>query len=320
MKKLQFYLSGFLALQLLLAGGLFWSQLRGQAAQQQREALLTVAAGDLQRLEISSGENTATLAREDGQWQLPALGGLPVDSSKLNTLLEKLADLQGGWPVATSGAARQRFEVAEGKFQKRLRLYTAGADEEELAAELYIGTSPGFRKVHLRRADDDAIYAVSLNSYELPVEPDSWLDKQLLAAGKVEAIKGPDYRLAKRDGKWQFGDGEAELDTHKAGQLASALAGLRVSKAAERMPQGEGVQLSVTTDRGELQYTFRAADDRYYVSRSDLSQPFELSKYDYDRIAGPRSEQLVLEKRDDTEQTAGDKAEEGAEEESGAHS
>lgn len=306
MKRLQFYLSGFLALQLVLAAGLFWREQHQQDIQQQREPLLAVEPEQLLRLEISAGDDTATLQKDGDQWLLPDLHGLPVDGSKLESLLDRLDELQTGWPVATSGSSRERFEVAEDKFQKRLRLFTGDGE----AAELFIGTSPGFRKVHLRRADDNAIYAVELNSYELPAEADSWLDKKLLAAGEVEAIAGPDYRLAKRDGKWQFAEGDSPLDENRARQLATALENLRITEPAGEAPEVEAVELKVTTGNGELSYEFMHADDRFFVRRGDREQLFELSRYDYERIAEQRSEALVLQEKDEPERTTEEKVEE----------
>jgi len=306
MKKLQFYLSGFLAVQLVLAAGLLWRDQRQQDMQQQREVLLAVDRNQLQHLEISAGNKTVVLQKNGSQWQLPDLQGLPVDSAKLDALLEKLAGLQSGWPVASSRAARDRFEVAEDKFQKRLRLFTG---EGEPAAELFIGSSPGFRKTHVRGADDDAIYAVELNSYELPAEADSWLDKKLLAAGEVQAIAGPDYKLAERDGKWQFAEGGAKLDESKARQLANALANLRITRAATEVPEAEAIHIQVTTDSGELDYEFIQADEHYFVRRGDREQLFELSRYDYERIADPRNQALVLEEKGEVEQTVEEKGE-----------
>ncbi|MCX2800777.1 DUF4340 domain-containing protein [Microbulbifer thermotolerans] len=307
MKKLQFYLSGFLALQLILAAGLFWREQHQQSLQQQREALLAVTPGQLQRLEISAGDDTVSLKKEGDHWLLPELHNLPVDSEKLQSLLDKIADLKAGWPVATSAASHERFEVAEDKFQKRLRFYSGG---EKPVAELYVGTSPGFRKVHVRAAGDDAIYAVTLNSYEMPAQANNWLDKQLLAAGDVERITGPDYRLEKREGKWQFAEGEKKLDADKARQLAVALRSLRITKPADEVPEADPVRLQVTGSEGELEYEFMQADDRFFVRRGDREQLFELSRYDYERIADLRNEALVLEEKEEPEQTAEEKPEE----------
>lgn len=297
MKKLQFYLSGFLALQLVLAAGLFWREHRQQELQQQSEPLLALQREQLQRLEISAGDDSVALQKNAGEWQLPELHNLPVDAAKLDGLVDKLVEMRSGWPVATSDSARERFEVSEEKFQKRLRMYSDG----EVAAEFFIGTSPGFRKVHLRRAGDDAIYAAELNSYEMPVEGEDWLDKKLLAAGDLESINGPDYQLRKVDGEWQFAAGEGGLDADKARELANALSGLRIQKPVGEKPEAEPLAIQVAAGGGEFGYQFLHSGDKYFVRRSDREQLFELSRYDYERIADLRRPQLVLQPKEEGE-------------------
>ncbi|WP_346836792.1 DUF4340 domain-containing protein [Microbulbifer sp. SAOS-129_SWC] len=308
MKKLQFYLSGFLALQLVLAVGLYWNQVHQQAQQQRSEALVAVVPDEIQRVEIRGDKKSLTLVKQGDKWQLPDMHKLPADGAKLRALLAKLGNLRGNWPVATTSSAQERFEVAKDKFRKRLRLYGSG---DKVLAELYVGTSPGFRKVNVRRAGEDAIYSVSLNSYELPVADDSWLDKSLLAAGPVKAISGPDYQLAKHGDKWQFSHGDADLDTTKAAALASALAELRVTRAADKVPDGEHVTLQVSAGGGKLNYTFTKADKHCYVARSDRQQAFEISSGDYQRIAALRNQQLVMKPAGDAERTADGKTDKG---------
>ncbi|WP_105102171.1 DUF4340 domain-containing protein [Microbulbifer pacificus] len=323
MKNLQMALSGVLALQLVLATGLFWESTSRQQAQAQATQLVQTETNALQRLEIAGDDEHVTLVRKDGQWLLPELHDLPVNGDKLDTLLEKLTALKGNWPVATSNSARERFEVAEEKFRKHLKLYSAEGDKPAL--ELFVGTSPGFRKVHVRRADDDAIYAVELNSFDLPTTTDSWLDKSLLAAGTLEQIQGPDYALEKAEDGWKFaaadsGDGEQTpaVDPGKARELAAALEKLRITKAvdnaSESALQAEETEIVVQTSEGERRYHFASADDKYYVRRDDREQLFEISQHDFDRVTNKRRQDLVLIEREEEEQTAEEKAESTKEE------
>ncbi|MBB5211141.1 DUF4340 domain-containing protein [Microbulbifer hydrolyticus] len=310
MKNLQMALSGVLALQLVLAAGLFWNTSARNQAQAQQTQLVQTKTDALKRLEIAGDDERVTLVKKDGQWQLPDLHDLPVDSDKLDTLLAKLTALKGNWPVATSNSARERFEVAEDKFRKHLKLYTTDGDTP--TAELLVGTSPGFRKVHVRRADDDAIYAVELNSFDLPENAGSWLDKTLLAAGDIERIEGPDYQLRKNGDNWKFATANSDgkeivvpaVDPGKSRELASALEKLRVTSPAEEIPDVEETEIVVQSERGELRYHFAQADNKYYVRRNDREQVFEIAKYDFERVVNKRHDDLVLVEREEKEQTA----------------
>lgn len=308
MKKTQSWLGGLLVLQLLIGSGLLWYSQQRQT-QNQQQPLLSFEKSQIDRIVITGGgddNNIATIQKADNKWQLPELQQLPANNNKLTDLLNKLDDLRSGWPVATTTSSRERFEVEKDTFQRRLQLYQG----DTLAAELLVGTSPGFRKVHIRKSDDDAIYAVSLNSYELPPKNDDWLDKSLLAANEISSIKGPDYALQKTQGNWVFDNGDSaeqkgepkaasELDIDKVKQLVSALTSLRVQSLAPALEdKTTAMTLNVSGPKGDWIYQFIQADDKYYVSRSDRDTVFSINKSEFEYIAQIRRTQLL-----DTSQT-----------------
>ena len=132
---------------------------------------------EVTRFSISDGDAEVTMTETDGLWSaIAADQQVPADGDKVAQLLDKLAGLSAPWPVATSAASAERFEVTDDLFQRRLALYTG--DEE--VALIFLGTSPGFERVHARRADSDEIFSVALSNYELPATIDGWLDKGLL--------------------------------------------------------------------------------------------------------------------------------------------
>lgn len=295
MTKLHTGLSGLLALQLLIAAALFWGQQQpGQQSEQQ--ALLRFQTEQLDRVVVSDADHSVTLTKSGDTWVLPDLQRLPADAGKLQELLDKLQSLQSGWPVATTAASQQRFEVADDKFQRRLQLYQG----DKLAGELLIGTSPGFRKSHVRRAGDDAVYAVKLNSFDWPAKAEDWLDKALLAAADIKRIEGPDYVLAKQEDGWHFdnekmspapsGETTAPLDQEKARQLATALRNLRIQSVIADPQEsatsaGKTTTLQIADAQNTWHYRFNKAGDRYTVSRNDFDNVFSLSEFDYQRIA-----------------------------------
>ncbi len=303
MTKTQSWLSGLLVLQLLVGGSLLWYNQQRQTENQQHP-LLSFEKSKIDRIVITGGgeeNNIATIQKADNKWQLPELQQLPANNSKLTDLLDKLDDLRTGWPVATTTASRKRFEVEKDIFQRRLQLYQG----DTLAAELLVGTSPGFRKVHIRKPDDDAIYAVPLNSYELPPKNDDWLDKSLLAANEINSIKGPDYALRKTDGNWAFDNSDSSeekggskvapvLNKEKAKQLASALTSLSVQSLVPTLDnKTTSMPLNVSGPKGDWTYQFIQADDKYYVSRSDRDIFFSINKSEYEHIAQIRRSQLL---------------------------
>lgn len=288
--KTQTILGGLLAAQLVLAGALSLNALRN-SGMDAAAPLLDFPVADVDRIVIDdNASKSSTLTRDGESWELAALE-LPANKAKADGLLDTLAELKTTMPVVSTAAGRERFEVTEDKFQRRLRLY----DGEKLLGEYYFGTSPGFRRTHGRRADDDEVYALSFNNFDLPGDSNDWLDKSLLAAKAPQKISGADFELDKDGENWTLASATdtEQLDATKVNQMASALESLRVLRAEDTMPEGEWVEVGVTTADGEWQYEFLDADGKYYVKRSDQQRAFTISQTDYDRIAGKRRADLL---------------------------
>ncbi len=203
-----------------------------------------------------SKDKTLTLKKEDGRWSVDSGesgSAIPVDGEKVDKLLEKLAELRAPWPVATTTAARERFEVGDENRQRHLLLQAGG----KIAAELLLGTSPGFRRLHVRIPGADEIYEVDLTHFELATSVDEWLDRAVLAAdGAVSAVaRDGQWRLARSDDGWMLDDGAA--DSNAAEQMADRFANLRVLGVAGPAPADEAskpaTRFTVTDEKG--QYT-----------------------------------------------------------------
>lgn len=158
--------------------------LSGDDDQRQVASWLDLQDRDVTRIAISDGDAEVTISETNGLWSAFAADQqVPADSDKVAQLLDKLAGLSAPWPVATSAASAERFAVTDDSFQRRVGLY---AGDEEVAL-IFLGTSPGFERVHARRADSDEIFSIALSNYELPANIDGWLDKGLL--GMPEALQ-----------------------------------------------------------------------------------------------------------------------------------
>src|SRR5690606_2141252 len=131
------------------------------------------------------------------------------------------------WPVAHSSAARQRFQVADYYYQKRLTLLSNG----EILGTIFLGTSPGFRKVHARNEQQDAIHSIAFNTFEAPAVNNGWLDTRLLQVRAPLRIDTDLYNLYFEDGRWMSATGgtpdEAQVNT-----LLSVLKDLQVDGVA----------------------------------------------------------------------------------------
>ncbi len=302
------YLALLLAAQLLLALGL---QLGGPglAAHTRDTPLLDLAGRTVDRIELADGEGASLNLRKaaDG-WVLPAEGDFPADADKVERLLERLQALRPGLPVATSDTARERFKVAEDAFERRIRL----ASGDDTLAILYLGTSPGVRRSHLRRDGDDAIYSADFASYDAPVKAAEWEDKTLLAVSReaIDAIEVAGLRLRPQgDTGWSaegLAEGEA-LNLEAARSLADKLASLRIGAVLGREKQADykldepALQLRLTRKGGErIDYQLGKRDNDYVLKVSSRDEYFRLPNYTGDALVEAAGrDKLVTPKADE---------------------
>lgn len=302
-------LSAILAIQLLAAFAVIgWSGLfegPGEAPQ-----FVDVDTSIIDEIIVSAPDgDPVVLRRVETSWLLPDYGNLPVDEDKSTDTIERLVNAKAAWPVATTDSAAERFEVTEDNHQRRVVLR---AGERDLA-EFYLGTSPGFRRVHARRAGAGDIFAIDFNNYELPTEADDWLDKKLLQPeGEITAIEAHDFRLTRQEDSWaleSIAEG-ADTDGSEARSLATALKSLRVTGAADDAARArvEGsiptFSYDVETDTGSYSYAFYQNEDDYLVKASSHAAYFSVAKYTGDRLNIDR-ERLV----EDSEELAGNERE-----------
>jgi len=300
MRKSKPWLVSILALQILFAAGLYWRHAH-TAQDGSTQILFNFEQNQINRVVISDGNSAATLSKSDQKWVLSDLQQLPVNKNKLTDFLDKLTQLKPGWPVATTKGSHPRFEVASDKFQRRVQLYR----DNDLIGELFIGTSPSFRKGHVRRANEDAIYSVALSSYELPADNAQWLDTTLLSAKDVTVIKGVDFTLKKSTDKWRFyltegnvdtSNRTLELDEEKVSKLVSALTSLRIlglAKTNDPFTSESPYKTLDVTGTSNWRYELLEQDEKYYVRRNDIDTLFTLSKSDYELLANMELAQLT---------------------------
>lgn len=283
-------LSLILLVQILVTIGLFIYQ-RNLQPEVEATALLDFNIDTIDKWIISDASNKVVLTKSSNGWQLPNLHLLPVDSQKLDDLLDKLKGTKLTWPATTTEASHERFEVTDTRFQRRLEFF---AGDKKLG-DIFLGGSPGFKKVYLRRAGDKEVFAVELSSFEFTVVNKDWLDRALLVAKQPVEIHGVDFTLIKEGENWRFADGIfAKVDASKVNALTEAIGGFTVQDVNADKLEGEKTSISVKTLAGEWQYEFVKTTAGYVVKRNDRDLYFNISAYEYERLAQIKKQDLVL--------------------------
>ena len=285
MKNVKTLLVGLLSIQALLAAVLYAGNSPEDSTSQ---SLLGLNSDSLKTsvekiiIDDSKAVQEVELKQQGGQWLLA--NGLPVKQSKLESALSSLSALRTNWPVATTTPSHSRFEVAEDKYQKRIQVYKGG----ELHSELFIGTSPGFKKSHVRVAGQDEVYALKLNSFDYSGDSDDWLDNGLLHLNSVSSMQGTGYVLNSVAGQWSLAElpEGKQLLQDKAQGLAAAIEGLNVLGVQAQNLTSFPVGIKVNSEQGELSYQLFKEGENYAVKRSDRNAQFKISQSDYDKVAG----------------------------------
>ncbi|MFM2483044.1 DUF4340 domain-containing protein [Celerinatantimonas sp. YJH-8] len=292
LKKITIVLVIVLIVQLGISAAIFWhqSQLRHK---QQAHLLLSFKPQQVSHLIIEGDDAKLSLVKQQGHWVIPELSKLPADAVRVQELLEQLSTLKSAWPVADSPQAQQRFKVAKSHFHRHLELLS----DTGTIANLYLGSSPEFRQVHLRREEDTAIYRVPLTVYPLPTSAQQWLDKGLLQA-HADEITGPDFQIKKVKQVWQWQGQPAPdkqvLSQEQASLFANAISHLMIQKIAATPINGAAqAQLTVKQAGKTFSYQLWHQDKRYQIARSDYTQRFSISQTQYQQLTRYHAKTLL---------------------------
>lgn len=275
-KQLIPVLSGLLVLQLLIAAGFNLGD-SGSNPVTDDQPLAVIDPGAVDSIRIEDGKDSVELARLDDHWQVSSLD-FPADSERVSKLLNDLSSLEKGWPVATTEEAAERFKVTEDSFERRIVL----SQGDKALAELYIGTSPGFRQVHARLAGNDDIHSVEFNSYDANTGTGDWIDRAILQRDLADITRAelPTATLFRQDDAFVVeGLNEAqETNAEEAESLLKKVAELKIQSVLGKSLDNPGKAVDTIKlklkDEQEVSYEISKPEDEHYYVLKSSDQPF----------------------------------------------
>ena len=162
--------------QLVLAAILTFSG-RDTGTFASKESLLDLKLIEVDKITIEEKDKPVlVLEKQDEYWQMPGNFDFPVDQDKIGKVTDKLFGINKSWPVATTEAAWKRFKVSGDNFERKM-VFSKG---DNAINTLYIGSSPSYRKVHVRLNDQDEVYSVEFSTFEVGSASNDWEDKSYL--------------------------------------------------------------------------------------------------------------------------------------------
>ncbi|WP_461481317.1 DUF4340 domain-containing protein [Porticoccus sp.] len=296
MTKMKTWLSALLVMQLALAIGLYWNA-QNELQKNLPQPLVNIDWQALDQIVIGNKKEQVTLGKGDSGWLLSERGNLPTVNGNAEALLEKLKGLKTSWPVASTSASHERFEVTDEKSDRYVSFYQG----ERLLGKLIVGSSPGLHKLNVRMDGDDNVYAVPLELVDMITSDQNWFDRSLLTTQSVQSIQGADYSLQKSGDDWKLETASAQapaLSSSKVADIVYALQGLQVRKLVTEKPDLSNsgfARLSVKIAGADkpLTYQFYQTKERCYVTRSDYDAMFTIGWGDYEKIAEVDLKQLT---------------------------
>ncbi len=263
---------------------------RSAVNEQFNQPVMDIIATSVDRISLDDGKGKAcVLSRVNDQWQLDNYHKMPADQSKVKSVLDKLEKDKSGWPVATTESSRLRFKVADNDYRKKLVLSSNAGDKT-----LYLGVSPGFRQLNVRRQDEEQVYSVKLNDYDFPLKDIDWMDKTLLQpAADINSITAADFSLSKLNGKWTLENSDKAVDSKEVNKITGTLSRLRVQSVEEKAATTDAYQIALKANDKEYQYKLFKAEDNYYIRRNDFDVAFKISQSDYDSLTVADAGQLL---------------------------
>ena len=294
----------FLSLVLCAQGAYIWVQYNSErTAQTVQQNWLTLEANQIDRIQISSVDGQKiTLQQQQNKWLLPDHFNYPVSANRLDALLEKLKEIKVSWPVATSETAAERFHLTGDNHERKLSFF----NQEKVLETIYIGTSPGFRKVHVRKENDQNIYAVNLNAHDAPTKAVDWFDFDLLKLDQknVTAVTIDGLQLNKENDTWQaqtLAEGES-VNSEAVEQWLQEMSRLRFTSLVEAPAMPESAKHVAILVLGEQSIEFQLGQAQegttQILKRSDLPYYFSLDVQQASPLITVKREQVMSASKD----------------------
>ena len=248
------------------------------------------------------GEAALRVVRKEAGWVLPEKGDFPVMSAKFEKFTEKLLGAKRSWPVGKTLVAARQLKVMPDHFERRVK-FLRGTD---VLGDVFLGTSPGFRRIHARLEGDKHTYAIDFNAFDAPVDADQWYDTEILktAVEEIARIDLGAYALKAGDGEFQVEGLKKNEETYAepVRQLVERVAEVGFKEVLS----GDGKTLF---DKGKpiVEYTIETRDgstikhtvaaprnsDHYILKSSAQPHYFGVDRDRFDKLRDTKRAQLV---------------------------
>jgi hypothetical protein len=257
--------------------------------------------GKISEIKISDSENVLTIAKTEEGWIIPSAYGVRADENQVSSLLDKLAEANKGFAVATSKDAAERFKTSEDNFERHLEILAG----ETVMVDFYLGNFADVRHTYARIAESREVYTLPISSFEVEPDADSWLDKSAVKRDKdnLTKIQIGELTLEKSREDWQLaGEDSTQLSTEAINDLIDHAANLTVQsvldpdRAGQLFSEDIDLQLKLTgLDDESVDYKFVKSEDHYVLKTSDSEHFYKINDWQVEKLKEFTLDKLVKE-------------------------
>jgi hypothetical protein len=185
MSRIVQILSLFFCIQIL---AVFWvyNKKDSVAKYVKKDYLLSLKPDSIDKISLVDDEkNSVNLVKNNNSWIAPEKENFLIVKSKVDQFIKQILALKRSRYVGKTQISAKQFAVTEEKFERKIEFFS----KNQKIARIYFGTSPSFRKVHVKLEEEDLTYTVSYNINDVDTKIVSWLDQEIVKMDKDKVKK-----------------------------------------------------------------------------------------------------------------------------------
>ncbi len=206
---------------------------RAERFERGQKFLAQLNADEIDRIEITDGENSVTLKRGEDSFLVASLHNYPAKNDAINRFINDALSVSLEKEVGSGESLERELEVAQGT--EAATEYVFKNNAGKVLVHFMIGkSSPDGRGNYLKHLnkDDKTIYLSSKGVF-LSSEADHFLDKDILdvASDKIAKITGPDFTISDVEGNLKLENVPAgKQESSEVSSVKNMLTSLRFDK------------------------------------------------------------------------------------------
>lgn len=266
-----------LVIQLVIAGLMFWQPWSAAAGSEAGPLIAGLTVPEVTGLTISDGDgNRLVMAKTDENWVLPELGDYPVDSTKVEPLLQKVEELETNRLVTQTDSSHRRLKVAGDDFNRLVEIEL----QDGTRHKLYLGSPAGGTSAHVRADDRAEVYLTNnLNSWDVSAQASGWIDTLYFTVPQTATValtlenQNGVFEFEKEGENWTMA-GLAEDETFNPSSVTSLLSQAGSVRMTE--PIGQEAESSFGLDQPQATVTLKTEEGdqkKTYVLRIGAKDP-----------------------------------------------